>query len=160
MFEKLKKLPYWYLIAIPLFATLLGAASNQAVLIANGDRFPVLYNNEKIHASCQTPEPNAGKDFLTALLGGGRLKSVPSILEPQPAPKMADPDLCRNGGKFLDDTHVIMDKDSHLKILSDIFDMHEATYSVGDGLLEFGSWMWDWSGLAWLVLIVRKLIET
>lgn len=154
MFETLKKLPYWYLIAIPLLATLLGAASNQAVLIANGDKFPVLYNNEKIHVSCQTPDANAEENPLDILLG---VPSKTSILKPQPA--LSDPDLCQNGGKFLDDTHVIMDKDSHLKILSDIIDMHEATYSVGDGLLEFGEWMWSWSVIAWLVLVIRKFIE-
>jgi len=157
MFKFLSKIPYWYLIAIPLLITFLGIASNQAVLIANGDKFPVLYNNEKIHVSCQTPEAKPAPDFLSLILGPPRAR--PSILEPQPAPIDLDPNLCQNGGKFLDDTHVIMSKDSHLKILSDIIDFHTATYSIGDGLLAFGEWMWEWAGISWLTLVIRKFIE-
>lgn len=152
MFKLIKKVPYWYIIAIPLLSMLLGAASNQAVLMANGDKFPVFWNNEKIHVSCQTPEPKAVPDFLSSLL--------PSILAPQPAPKAnPDPDLCQNGGKFLDNEHVIMDKGSHLKALADIFDIGSGAYSIGDGLLAFGEWVWEWAGIAWLALIIRKFIE-
>ena len=152
MWKLIKKVPYWYLIAIPLLATFLGAASNQAVLIANGDKFPVMYNNEKIHQSCQTHDALAATPFIALLLG----PQAPKLIEPKPA---KDEDLCQNGGKFLDDTHVIMDKDSHLKALADIFDMHDAVYSIGDFVLMLGEWMFDWASIAWLVLVIRKFVE-
>jgi hypothetical protein len=143
MFKLIQRIPYWYLIAIPLLFTFLGAASNQLVLIANGDRFPVLVNQEQITKSCtpdsKTPEP----DYF-------------SILGPV---TRVDPYACSNGGEFLDDTHVIMTDQSHLKILADIFDMHAATYSIGDFLLMLGSWMRDWAGIAWIVLVIRKFLE-
>ena len=145
MLKKLLKVPYWYLIAIPLLSIALGTVSNQVVLWANFDKFPVMSNNEKIHQSCQTPDrPKAPK------------KDAPSILKPQPA---KDSDLCRNGGIFLDDTHVIMTKDSKLKFLADIWDFHEVTYSIGDFFLMFAEWMLSWAPLAWLVLVIRKFIE-
>jgi hypothetical protein len=40
----LKRIPYWQLIALPILAMFLGAASNQVVLIANDGRFPVQLN--------------------------------------------------------------------------------------------------------------------
>lgn len=46
--KALKRIPYWYLIVIPVLLIVLGAASNQLVLIANGGRFPVLLNAAQI----------------------------------------------------------------------------------------------------------------
>jgi hypothetical protein len=156
-FQKLFKIPYWYLIAIPLLSIGLGTVSNQVVLWSNHDQFPVMYNDEKIHQSCQTPDPTAPTDLLTLLMGPkAPKKDAPSILKPQPA---KDADLCQNGGIFLDDTHVIMTKDSKLKFLADIWDFHEVTYSIGDFFLMFAEWMLSWAPLAWLVLVIRKFIE-
>lgn len=155
MFKFLKKLPYWYLIAIPLLAYSLGTVSNQAVIWANGDKFPVLYNNEKIHNSCQTPDSNDDKNFIS-LIVGHKNSVAPSA---QSAPKTIDSDLCQNGGEFLDDTHTIMNKNSRLTFLADIFDFDAHTYSVGDFLILFGEWMWKWAGIAWLALIIRKFVE-
>ena len=50
-FQKLFKIPYWYLIAIPLLSIGLGTMSNQVVLWDNFDKFPVMYNAEKVHQS-------------------------------------------------------------------------------------------------------------
>lgn len=44
----LKRIPYWYLIVVPVLLLVLGAVSNQLVLIANGGRFPVLLNPAQI----------------------------------------------------------------------------------------------------------------
>lgn len=154
MFAFLKKLPYWQLIAIPVLCIALGTGLNQAVLISNGDRFPVLYNNEKIHTECIAPKDSPAPSPFALLL--------PSLSAPAPVPTGDDdPDLCSNGGKFFpkDDVHVIMDKDSRLKALADIFDFHDATYSIGDGFIFFGEWIWGWAPLAWLVLVIRKFIE-
>lgn len=157
MLKWIKKVPYWYVLAIPLLSIALGTLSNQAVLWANGDKFPVMYNSEKVRVSCQTPDAKA--DVFAALIGGQK-NDKPSIFAPAPAPKNVDPNLCQNGGKFLDDTHVIMDQSSRLKFLADIVDFHEATYSIGDGFIIFGDWVLSWVGIVWLTLVVRKVIET
>ena len=154
MFKTIKKIPYWWLIAIPVLAYSLGTVSNQAVEWANGNKFPVFYNNEKIHESCQTPDSKDDKNFISIMLG-----QKIDARAPTSAPASVDTDLCQNGGKFLDDEHVIMSKDSHLKILSDIFDFSAHTYSIGDFLIYFGEWMWKWAGIAWIVLLIRKFVE-
>jgi hypothetical protein len=154
MFKKLLNIPYWYLIAIPLLSFGIGVASNQAVLIANGDKFPVLVNNERIVEMCKAPQPK-DDSFLSLLL-----PSMPRTK--QALPVHVDAQACSAGGDFFDgdDVHVIMKKDSKLKFMADIFDFHRDIFSIGDGLLAFGSWMFDWSPLAWLVLVLRKFIET
>jgi hypothetical protein len=146
MFKLLKKLPYWYLIAIPLLSLGLGAASNQAVLIANGDKFPVMVNAEKIHKACA---PAIDADPLSAL--------IRNIMHTETA-KDPDPNSCTNGGVFLDGVHTIMQPKDHLKFLADIFDLG-SIYSIGDFGIILGSWMWDWSLSAWVVLVLRKFIE-
>lgn len=161
MFKWMTKIPYWYLIAIPLLSIGLGCVSNQAVLWTNFDKFPVMYNDEKIHQSCQTVDKTAAGNSLIEILTGNRAptvkpKNVPDIFAPAPA---KDADLCQNGGLFLDDTHVIMTKDSKLKWLADVWDMHDVTYSIGDFFLMFADWMFGWAPLAWLVLVIRKFIE-
>ena len=143
MFEKLKKLPYWYLIAIPLLLTFMGAASNQAVLIANGDTFPVMVNAEKIQKWCA---PVEDADPLAAII---------HAITHQPAP---DLNSCAGGGVFLDGVHTIMQPKDHLKFLADIFDLG-SIYSIGDFGIILGRWMWDWSLSAWVVLVLRKFIE-
>lgn len=144
MFKRLLKVPYWYLIAIPLLLTFMGAASNQAVLIANGDTFPVMVNAEKIQKWCA---PVEDADPLAAII---------HAITHQPAP---DLNSCAYGGVFIDGVHTIMQPKDRLKFLADIFDFHSAIYSVGDGLLMAGEWIFSWAPLAWLVLVLRKFIE-
>ena len=43
--------------------------------------------------------------------------------------------------------------------MADIWDFHDVTYSIGDFMLMLGDWFMGWAPLAWLVLIIRKLIE-
>jgi hypothetical protein len=153
MFKFIKKLPYWYLIAIPLLLTFMGAASNQAVLIANGDKFPVLVNNERIEEMCKPPQPKED-NFLASLLPSLKLGTLAQ-------PAYIDKQACSAGGDFFDgdSIHVIMKADSRLKFMADIFDFHGDIYSIGDGLIGIGDWMLSWAPLAWLVLVIRKFIE-
>jgi len=141
MFKLLQKVPYWQLIAVPLLLLFIGAASNQAVLIANGDKFPVLINQEQIVQACTPAVDKSPFDSMPLV--------TPSV----------DINTCANGGEFLDDSHVIMTSKSHLNILADIFDFHDATYSIGDLLMMLGSWMRGWSFVAWVVLVIRKFLE-
>ena len=157
MLKKLFKIPYWWLIALPLLSIALGTLSNQVVLWANFDKFPVMYNDEKIHQSCQVKTADPANSLIAILTGhAAPKKDVPSIFAPMPA---KDLDMCENGGQFLDDTHVIMSKESKLKWMSDIWDFHDVTYSIGDFLIMLGEWIFSWAPLAWLVLVLRKHIE-
>ena len=147
MFKTLKKIPYWYLIAIPLLAIGIGAASNQAVLIANGGKFPVQVNAEEQAKLCVAPKADA--DY-----------ALPSAHRQEPAePSAPDMNTCANGGEYLDEVHTIMNSQSHLKAFADIFNLGAATYSIGDFLLILGEWMWGWSCIAWCVLVIRKFVE-
>ena len=153
MWNPLKRVPYWYLIAIPLLLTFMGAASNQAVLIANGDTFPVMVNPVAKAAHCRSTEM---ADIIKAItqVAPPTIVEKPKALRAQPAPI-----ACGAGGEYLDDVHVVMNSQSRLKFMADVFDMHDGIYSIGDFALILGDWIWSWSVFAWLVLAVRKLIE-
>ena len=155
MLKKLFKIPYWYLIAAPFLSLVLGVASNQAVLIANHDKFPVLVNEEKLHSHFCAPADasnDLAADIVKALTG----KDLPKVAAKSMTP---DPYTCSNGGEFLDDTHIIMTKKTHLNALADVFDLKDAIYSIGDFLIMLGEWIFSWAPLAWLVLVLRKHIE-
>lgn len=154
-FKKLFKIPYWYLIAIPLLCIGLGTVSNQVVLWDNFDKFPVMYNAEKVHESCQPAKKDDLESIIIKALKGDGSKTKNLKLQLS----VLDPNVCANGGPFLDDVHVIMTKDSKLKPLADIWDFHDVTYSIGDFMLMLGDWFMGWAPLAWLVLVIRKLIE-
>jgi hypothetical protein len=67
------------------------------------------------------------------------------------------PVFVRNDAVMIDDVHCIMDEQSHLKALADIFDFHTAIYSVGDGLIELGQWLMGFSMPVWMFEVVRRL---
>jgi hypothetical protein len=115
----------------------LGAASNQAVLIANHDKFPVMVNTRKLAAMLNPPSPGP----LATLLG---------ILEP--APKV---DKGEEG--MIDDIHCIMTPVTHLNFLADIFDLHDVTYSIGDLLMILGEWAGSFTLIIWGTLIFKKI---
>lgn len=104
----------WVLI-LPYLFTYAGAASNQLVLIANHDKFPVMLNEVK------------------------RVKFTPDA----------------NGQ--IDEVHCVMTSATHLNLLADIFDLHDGIYSVGDGLLEIGSWLEGFCIFVWMALVVKSL---
>jgi len=133
-FSKLRKFPYWYLIAIPVLSIFLGSASNQAVKVANHGKFPVMINQSFYSEFCVIP-PDADPELVATI----------------PASS------CYKGGDMLDKEHSIMGPNSHLKALADIFPLGDSIYSVGDGFINFGEWMLTFSPLAWLFLTVRKL---
>jgi hypothetical protein len=139
-----------YILALPALAFALGLLSNQAVLIANHDKFPVMYNEYKVNAyrmdlerelaNCQAPDADATTDT--------------------PAVDPCDPiqfqiEALKFG--YLDDTHVIMTSKTHLNFLADWIDLKEATYSIGDGLLELGEWGFGFILPLFIFDAVRKL---
>lgn len=125
-----------YLLAIPVLLTVLGTASNQVVLFANHDKFPVMMND-------------AGVKRYTAEVEAA--KSDPEV-DPASIPDVED--------GMMDQTHCFMTNKTHLNFLADIFDLGTAYYSVGDGLLFLGDWTWKFMPFVWGFAVVRKLRET
>jgi hypothetical protein len=136
MFKFLRKTSL-YLLAIPLLTFMLGVASNQAVLIANHDKFPVLLNDRKL-AKFVEADAKEDSDFFAR-------RTMPARVV--------------NGAVMIDDVHCNMTKETHLNTLADIFDMHDAIYSVGDFLIELGSWLLGFAPVLFLFDVSRKLKE-
>ncbi len=124
---------YLYLLAVPLLFTFLGAASNQLVLIANHDTFPVMVNDQKL------------QEMATA-----KAQNVFNLFRPDPAPKTED-------AVMLDEVHCNMTSKTHLNALADIFDMKDAIYSVGDFSLMLGDWLGQFAPAVFLFAVARKL---
>jgi Family of unknown function (DUF5317) len=112
-----------WILLLPGMLYFLGAASNQLVLIANHDKFPVMLNEKTAHLT------NTDGNVIVDSYG------------------------------MLDDTHCLMTHDTHLNFLADIFDRHDAYYSVGDGLIYLGEYLWTFMPFMWLGLIVNKLVH-
>lgn len=119
----------WILI-FPTAVTFLGTASNQLVLVANGDRFPVLLNHATVE---RLSKPKITEDG--------------EILPPRIGPD----------GTFIDGVHCVMTSDTHLNALADIFDFHVGWFSVGDGLLELGGWLDAFCPFVWIAFVIWKL---
>ncbi len=107
------------MLAVPALFYFLGAASNQAVLYANHDTFPVLVNEYKA--------------------------------------KTADTIKLPDGTVMLDPTHCVMTKDTRLNYLADIIDLRtEGIYSVGDGAIMLGEWMFTFTPYLWAYALLTK----
>jgi hypothetical protein len=125
-----------YILAVPVLLTFLGAASNQAVIIANHDTFPVMVNDVKLEEMTAPKAPAA----------------VLNLFQPAPVLKM-------DGAVMLDDVHCNMTAETRLNALADIFDMKDAIYSIGDFMLMLGGWLWAFAPPLFLFDVVRKLRE-
>lgn len=113
---KFRRLKLW-IVAIPLLLILLGIASNQAVIIANHDKFPVMFNG----------------------LNGSGI-SVGQLLPDDPI-------------------HCMMGPSTHLNFLADIFDFHDGLYSIGDGLLYTGLWLWKYAPAVWIFTLCSLVLK-
>lgn len=127
----LRKFPYWYLIAIPVLLTSMGIASNQAVLVANHGKFPVMLNQTWKDHFCRLGPDEDASDYIPA--------------------------SCKVGGEMLDDVHSVMGPNSHLKVLADIFPLGHDIFSIGDGFISLGLWLLSFTPIAWLFLTLKKL---
>lgn len=122
-----------YILAIPVLFTFLGAASNQLVLIENGDTFPVLINAKKLQ---EMTEPRDRQSI--------------NFNKPQPAFETDD-------AVMLDEVHCAMTSNTHLNFLADVFDMKDAIYSIGDFSLMLGEWFWAFAPFVFVFDVTRKL---
>ena len=138
MFKFLRKTSL-YLLAIPVLSIGIGAASNQLVLFANNDKFPVMWNDYKFaQYDLMLHKVAAGKDKDAAEQAGFDIVALEEY-------------------GFIDDTHCIATNRTHLNFLADVFDMKSATYSVGDGLIELGEWLMAFAPFLFVFDVVRKL---
>jgi hypothetical protein len=125
-----------YVLAVPLLLTLLGTGSNQLVLVANHDRFPVMWNDYKVTQYVLTLEETmAGRDQKAALQA--RFDKIA---------------LLQQG--FIDDTHVVMSRHTHLNFLADWLDFHSGTYSPGDMAIWLGSAITGYAYFLWAILMI------
>ena len=135
MFNFLRKTSL-YILAVPVLFTLLGAASNQVVLIANHDSFPVMLNDTKLREMLEPEEKPTDIQFA----------------KPMPAFKTGDTVM-------LDDVHCNMTSETHLNFLADVFDMHDAIYSIGDFMLMLGEWFGVFAPFVFVFDTTRKLAK-
>jgi len=123
----------WVLL-LPYAVRGVGAASNQLVIFANHDTFPVSINLIKL------------ADWSH---GGKAMHIVESFsgVDPQ-------------GHIFVNDNmHVVMTEQTHLNLLADIFDFHSNIASVGDLLIELGDWLNGFAFYVWFTLVVNSLYQ-
>ena len=122
-----------YILAVPVMLFMLGSASNQAVLWANHDKFPVMVNTLKERVMVAQAQANYKE--LAAEAG-------------------IDPTLPAG---MIDDTHCVMTDKTHLNFLADVFDMKTAIYSIGDFSLMLGEWLFGFAPFLFAFDVVRKL---
>ena len=128
-----------YILAVPVLFTLLGAASNQVVLIANHDTFPVMVNDKKLAEMTETKEKFPVMEL-----------KLHKVFKPTPAQE-------KNDAVMLDDVHCAMTSKTHLNALADIFDLKDAIYSIGDFMLMLGEWLGSFTFAIFVFDVVRKL---
>jgi hypothetical protein len=112
----------------------LGAASNQAVLIANHGKFPVMMNARQLD---KIRHPGDLSNIINQLLGEN------------PIPTVAN-------DYMIDDVHCVMTKDTHLNFLADIFNQKDGIYSIGDFVLDLSEWLMGWTPFVWGVTLIGK----
>jgi hypothetical protein len=115
---------YGWLVLAPLLMIVLGIASNQAVLIANHGKFPVMLNERQVMKLEQAQQKHDAEAKM-----------------PKDDPDTSKFSIANTGkttrlwnGQFMDDVHSVMGPNSRLKFMADIFDLGNI-YSVGDGFI-------------------------
>ena len=139
MLSFLRKTSLW-IIGIPLLLLFTGIASNQAVLYANHDRFPVMVSEAKLF------------EYQHRLV-----KVVDGDGDEDADPDEAQVKLEELQHGFLDEVHCVMDSTTHLNFLADWIDLHDGTYSPGDVLQDLGEYLLGFSPLVWGVVVIGKL---
>ena len=138
MLNFLRKTALWIVLA-PVAIFGLGLASNQAVLVANHDKFPVMWNSYKAASlSLAIEKATKSDDEDVAEQAGFDLEA-----------------LVVDG--YLDDTHVLMTSKTRLNFLADWIDLKSATYSIGDFLIDAGEWGMNYCPWIWTFVAIQRL---
>lgn len=143
MFKFLRKTSL-YILAVPALFFGLGLVSNQVVLWANRDKFPVMWSDYKVAEYELSLEQTAAQVDKSG----------------EPTDKAEDAQLALVALKdegFIDQVHVVMTSKTHLNFLADVFDLKEATYSIGDFLLMLSDWLMVFAPFLFVFDVVRKL---
>lgn len=141
MFKWLRKTALW-IIAVPVLAFALGSVTNEAVLVANHDRFPVMWSEAK----CFEHSVKLNKDLMDAMEAGDI-----------DAAMMIQIRKAEFAQGYLDETHVLMTSKTHLNWLADWIQVRgEGTYSPGDYLLNAGI---DGMEVMWPVWFIVALVK-
>jgi hypothetical protein len=141
MFKFLRKTALW-IVLVPALIFGVGVASNQAVLVANHDRFPVMWNSYKAASYALSIE----KEAADAEDSGNEDARVQAAF---------DLEALHDG--YLDDTHVLMTSKTHLNFLADWIDLKSATYSLGDLAIDAGDWGLKYCPFLWFGIAVGRL---
>ena len=138
MLKFLRKTFLWVVLA-PLAITYLGVISNQVVLYANHDTFPVSINPVN----------------LQKFTGG-------SVRKTSAGPYIADGGVTiflPDGTEMMDPVHCVMTKKTHLNWLADVFDFHQEIESIGDLLINVGEWANGFAVYVWGALVLLNLVK-
>jgi hypothetical protein len=57
---------------------------------------------------------------------------------------------------MIDETHCLMTSKTHLNVLGDIFDFHEDIESIGDLLIDLGTWLSTFCKYMWLGIVLDR----
>ena len=142
MIQFLRKTALWIL-AVPVLFLALGIASNQAVLVANHDRFPVMWNSYK----AASYELSIEKEAADAEDSGDEAAQIQAAFDLEA--------LTTQG--YLGDTHVLMTSKTHLNFLADWIDLKSVTYSLGDLAIDAGDWGLKYCPFLWFGIAVGRL---
>ena len=134
--KKLLTFAHLWILVLPWFLSFTGALSNQLVLAANHDRFPVLLNEHKL------------RDFENAESERNEIRDIRSLL--------GDSVQQLDDG-MLDDVHCVMTDQTHLNFLADWIDLHTETCSPGDLLLNIGDYLGTYSFWVWFALVLSDI---
>ena len=124
---------------MPVACTFAGVLSNQLVLWANHDKFPVMANPVKLQVFTDG-EPSLNPDGSVTVKGGHFV-------------------ILPDGTIMMDPIHCLMTKQTHLNFLADVFDFQDVTMSVGDLMLELGDWSWGFCPFLWGSLLCLKVYK-
>lgn len=124
-----------WILLLPYALIFIGAASNQAVLIANNDLFPVRENNARVVEDLSNPKVLEINEFNQRNFPG-----YPLMLDLQ--------------------GHCLMSNKTHLNWLADNFDsIGGGIYSIGDLILIPGEWMATFCPFIWGYAVIMKLLD-
>jgi hypothetical protein len=97
----------------------------------------------------------AASNQVVFIANGG---AMPVQLNAANIQRFSENSVVVNGRTYLDPRHSVLRDEDHLKVLADIFNFGNSVASVGDLLLDFGSWSWQYGPIMWFALAFRKLI--
>jgi hypothetical protein len=156
-FMKLLRSTALWILLLPGVLFFTGAASNQAVLIANNGKFPVQCNEATYNHILFVKKVRVFKATVKEAKAEKKGKEE-DVIEASIEQAAAEQELeMFEKYGIMDDAHTVMTSKTHLNFLADEFDLQDAVYSIGDGLLSLGEYLWEYAFLVWGLVVFNKL---